>query len=144
MKFFIRRRRTAPTVIVVALIDVLIVLVIFLMVTTTFKQVPSVQLELPKSSQALKPGENENPPLLVTITPGTPRDAFYFGANNYPVTWDNLTNQIFAAAAKNPKVKLAVRADKASHWETMVAVMDAAKAAHIQNISAFTKNPGNP
>ena len=144
MKFIVHKRRTAPAVIIVALIDVLIVLVIFLMVTTTFKQVPSVQLELPKSSQPLKPGGNENPPLLVSIAPGTSKDTFYFGANNYPVTWDNLTNQIFAAAAKNPKVKLAVRADKNSHWETMVRLMDVAKAAHIQNISAFTKNSANP
>ena len=67
MKFLIRKRRTTPAVIIVALIDVLIVLVIFLLVTTTFKQVPSLQLTLPASRQALKPGVSDNPPQVVTI-----------------------------------------------------------------------------
>ncbi len=56
MRFLIRKRRTAPAVIIVALIDVLIVLVIFLLVTTTFKQQPSLRLQLPESTQALKSG----------------------------------------------------------------------------------------
>ena len=58
MRFLVHKRRTAPAVIIVALIDVLIVLVIFLLVTTTFKQVPALQLALPASRQALKPGVN--------------------------------------------------------------------------------------
>ena len=68
MKFLIHKRRTTPTVIIIALIDVLIVLVIFLLVTTTFKQVPSLQLTLPASRQALRPGVNDNPPQVVTIS----------------------------------------------------------------------------
>ena len=68
MRFSIRKKHTAPAVIIVALIDVLIVLVIFLLVTTTFKQVPSLKLTLPASRQALKPGVNDNPPTVVTIS----------------------------------------------------------------------------
>jgi len=35
-----------------------------------------------------------------------------------------------------------VRADKDAHWQTMVEVMDAAKAANIRDISAYTKESG--
>jgi biopolymer transport protein ExbD len=137
MRFLVRKRRTAPAVIIVALIDVLIVLVIFLMVTTTFKQVPSLQLALPSSRQALRPGVSDEPTPVVTIS----ADSMLF-LGTHPYTLDQLQSQLRELAAKNPKVKLAVRADKDAHWEKIVAVMDAAKAANIKDVSAFTKEPG--
>lgn len=140
MRFLVRKRRTAPAVIIVALIDVLIVLVIFLLVTTTFKQVPSLQLALPETSHALKPGATENPPIIVTIGPGN--TGLRFGPNDMPMTIEDVKTQILAAAAKNPNVKLAVRADKDAPWGTVVEVMDAAKAAHIKVLSAYTKEAG--
>ena len=139
MKFLIRKRRTAPAVIIVALIDVLIVLVIFLLVTTTFKQVPSLQLTLPASRQALKADVTDNPPQIVTIETN---GVLYLGEKI--CTLDQLQSQLLSLALKNPKLKLAVRADKESHWERVVAVMDAAKAAKITDISAYTKPPGKP
>jgi len=141
MRFLIRKRRTAPAVIIVALIDVLIVLVIFLLVTTTFKQVPSLQLTLPSSQHALKPGATDNPPQIVTIASN---GVIFLGANNMPYTIEDLQRQLANIAAQNPKVKLSVRADKDAPWGRMVAVMDAAKAANIKDISAFTKDAGKP
>jgi biopolymer transport protein ExbD len=141
MRFLIRKRRTAPAVIIVALIDVLIVLVIFLLVTTTFKQAPTLHLALPESTQALKPGGNENPPLVVTIeATGVVR----LGPDALPMTMDNLAEQLKDRAAKNPNLKLAVRADKNAPWGQMVKVMDAAKAANIKLMSAYTKEAGKP
>jgi len=110
-------------------------------VTTTFKQVPSLQLTLPASRQALKPGVNDNPPQVVTISSN---GVVFLGANNMPYTVDQLQNQLAALAAQNPKLKLAVRADKDAPWGRMVQVMDAAKAAKITDISAFTKQEGKP
>jgi biopolymer transport protein ExbD len=142
MKFLVRKRRTAPAVIIVALIDVLIVLVIFLLVTTTFKQVPSLQLALPESTHGLKQGATENPPLIVTIGPG--KEGLRFGPDDMPMTIEAIKNRLVAEAAKNPTVKLAVRADKDAPWGTVVAVMDAAKAANIKVLSAYTKETGQP
>ena len=145
MKFLVRKRRSTPTVIIVALIDVLIVLVIFLLVTTTFKQVPSLKLTLPESSHALKPGATENPPLIVTI--GVSQEGkteLRYGANDMPMTMDEIKAQLAAEGAKNPNVKLAVRADKNAPWGEVVAVMDAAKAANIKLMSAYTKEAGKP
>jgi len=141
MRFLVRKRRTAPAVIIVALIDVLIVLVIFLLVTTTFKQQPAMHLTLPDSTQALKSGANENPPLVVTIGAD---GVFRVGANNDVVTSDQLRGRLQSEAAKNPQPKLAVRADKDAHWEKIVQIMDAAKKANlnVKSVSAFTKEPG--
>jgi biopolymer transport protein ExbD len=141
MRFLVRKRRPTPTVIIIALIDVLIVLVIFLLVTTTFKQVPSLKLTLPASREALKPGVNDNPPQVVTISSN---GVVFLGANNMPYTVDQLQNQLTALAAQNPKLKLAVRADQNAPWGRIVAVMDAAKAAKVTDISAFTKQEGKP
>jgi len=139
MKFLTRKRRTAPAVIIVALIDVLIVLVIFLLVTTTFKQVPSLQLTLPNSRQALKPGISDNPPQIITIASN---GVVFLGANNMPYTIAQLQGQLATLIKQNPKIKLAVRADKDAPWGRMVEVMDAAKTANIRDISAYTKEAG--
>jgi biopolymer transport protein ExbD len=126
-------------VIIVALIDVLIVLVIFLLVTTTFKQQPALRLTLPESTQAVRSGVNENPPLLVSIDE---QGLFRYGPDGLPVTPEQLVERLQEAAEKNPQTKLAVSADKNAPWGKIVAVMDAASAAHIKILSAFTKEPG--
>ncbi|MDE3067703.1 MAG: biopolymer transporter ExbD [Verrucomicrobiota bacterium] len=137
MHFYVRKRRTTPAVIIVALIDVLIVLLIFLMVTTTFKQQPALRLALPVSTQAKKAGANEAPPLVVSIESN---GVFYL--EKLPVTFEQLKSRLVSDAAKNPKLKLAVRADENAPVGRMVQVMDAAKEAHIKSsISLFTREP---
>lgn len=136
MRFPIRKRRQTPAVIIVALIDVLIVMLIFLLVTTSFKQQPALRLALPESSAAAKSGANDEPPLIVSIdASGTLR----LGPDARAVTSDRLKEELLAEAAKNPAVKLAINADKAAPFGQIVMVMDAAKAAGIKGVNAFTK-----
>lgn len=143
MHFLIRKRRTAPAVIIVALIDVLIVLVIFLLVTTTFKQQPALKLALPSSTSALKSGASENPPQVVYIDD---KNLLRYGANADVVTPDQLRSRLIVDAEKiralGREPMLAVRADKAAHWERIVQVMDIGKAANIRILSAYTKETG--
>jgi biopolymer transport protein ExbD len=142
MRFLLRRKRQPPAVIIVALIDVLIVVLIFLMVTTTFKKpLAALKLALPESSQATKPGANENPPLVVVIEEG---GGLRLGQDARPVTYDNLKTELAAAAAKNPELKLSLDADKKAPFGTIVKVMDAAKAARIKYVSAYTKEAPAP
>src|SRR5438105_10240612 len=109
MRFSVHKRRQAPAVIIVALIDILIVLLIFLMVTTTFKQQPALKLALPESSQALKTGASENAPMVISIdSQGNLR----FGTDARPVTIDRLKEDLAAAVARNPELRLAISADK--------------------------------
>ena len=144
MRFLVRKRHSTPAVIIVALIDVLIVLVIFLLVTTTFKQQSALKLALPESSQAKKTGANENPPFVVSIDSNPTNGVYYVGDNKSPVTFDQLQEQLKAAAGKNPQVTLAVNADEHAPWWKIVKVRDAAAAANVKSLVAFTKEKPKP
>ena len=134
MRFTNSKRRQPPAVIIISLIDVLMVVLIFLMVTTTFKQQPAVKLVLPESKQA-KEGVTENLPLVVTVAKQAP----YLYLDQLPVTADKLQTELMARAAKNPQLMLAIRADNDAPFGQIVKVMDAAKAAKVKTVSAFTK-----
>ncbi len=139
MRFYIRKRRQQPAIIIVALVDILIVLVIFLVVTTTFKQQPALKLALPESSQAQKTGAQENAPLVVSIDP---KGNLRLGAEGKPVTAERLKEELVAAVAKTPDLKLAISADKTAPFGQIIKVMDAAKEARIKTVNAFTKEAG--
>ncbi len=141
MRFYVRKRRQAPAVIIVALIDVLIVLLIYLMVTTTFKQQPALRLALPESSQAQRTGAHENAPLVVSVDP---KGSLRLGPEGKPVTVDRLREELMAAVAKTPDLKLAISADTTAPFGQIVRVMDAAKEAKIKMVNAFTREPGKP
>jgi biopolymer transport protein ExbD len=141
MRFFVRKRRQQPAIIIVALIDVLIVLLIFLLVTTTFRQQPALKLALPESTQAQKTGAQESPPLVVSIDD---KGNLRLGPDARPVTSDRLQEELLAAAAKTPDMRLAISADKMAPFGQIVKVMDAAKAAKIKMVNAFTKEAAKP
>jgi biopolymer transport protein ExbD len=141
MRFFARKRRQPPAIIIVALIDILIVLLIFLMVTTAFKQQPALRMVLPESTQAGKSGVNDTAPLVVSIdTAGILR----LGPDAKPVSADRLQSELVAAFTANPELKLAISADTMAPFGQIVRVMDAAKAAGIKAVNAFTKEPAKP
>ena len=144
MRFYVRKRRSTPAVIIVALIDVLIVLVIFLLVTTTFKQQSALKLALPESSQAKKTGANENPPFVVNIDSNPTNGVYYIGEKHSPVSFGQLQNELTAAAAKNPQLVLAINADEKAPWGKIVKVRDAAAAAKIKSLVAYTREKPQP
>jgi biopolymer transport protein ExbD len=141
MRFLVRKRRSAPTVIIVALVDVLIVLLIFLMVTTTFRQQPTLKLQLPKSSQALKQGATTNDlPFVVSITAS---NVILAGMERMPVQFDNLKNLLQRQSTNNPKFRLVIDADKNAHWDRIVGVMEIANQLNIKAVSA-SMAPNDP
>jgi biopolymer transport protein ExbD len=145
MRFLVRKRRSAPTVIIVALVDVLIVLLIFLMITTTFKQQPALRLQLPESTQALKDGATTNElPYIVNITAMASNAIIYVNNDPDPIPFDSLKARLQQAVAKNPQLKLAIRADRNAPWYRIVNVMDIAKELKIKAVSASTKEAGKP
>jgi biopolymer transport protein ExbD len=139
MRFPIRKRRQTPAVIIVALIDVLIVMLIFLLVTSTFKQQPALRLALPESAQAAKSGASEDAPLIVSIDP---KGNIRLGPDSVAVTEEQLKNELERRVAKKPDLRLAINADKGAPWGQIVKVMDAARAANIKSVNAFTKEAG--
>lgn len=138
MRFTTRKHRQPPAVIIVSLIDILIVLLIFMMVTTTLKQHPAVRLALPEA-RAGHEGASEDQ-IVVTVAAAAPH--FYLGQRQ--LSLDQLTAELITRAAKEPNVALTIRADTAAPWGKIVNVMDAARAARIQNVSARIKPTGQP
>jgi len=142
MRFFLRKRRQPPAIIIVALIDVLIVVLIFLMVTTSFKKPQAaLKLALPESSQAVKAGTTENPPLIVSIDEA---GGLRLGDEARPVTMDILKSELAKATSTNPALKLTLSADKKAPWGQIIKVMDTAKEANVKqgNVTAFVKPSG--
>ena len=137
MRFVTRKRRNTPTVIIVALVDVLVVLLIFLMVTTTFKQQPSLRLELPKSENAQKEGATPGePPFIVNIMSSVSNNVIV--VDRMPIPFDDLKGRLAAEVAKNPQLKLVINADKNASWFRIVNVMDIAKELKITSVKAST------
>ena len=142
MRFLIRKKRQPPAVIIVALIDVLIVVLIFLMVTTTFKKPQqALKLALPESTQAMKAGANDHPPLVVSIEES---GNLRYGPEAKPVTLERLKTELTTEVSTNPLVKLTLSADKKAPVGQVVKVMDAAKESGIKGVSLFTRQPGQP
>ena len=138
MNFSGHQRRRAPSVIIVSLIDVLLVVLIFLMVTTAFKDTPAFKITLPETTQqAPKPGVNDNPPLIITITTNAPH--FYLG--KLAVTLDRLRAELSQRARENPRLVVAVRADDQAAYGNVVKVTEAAQAAQVKEVRTFLK-PG--
>jgi biopolymer transport protein ExbD len=140
MRFLVRKRRNAPTVIIVALVDVLIVLLIFLMVTTTFRQQPTLKLQLPESSAAVKEGATTNePPFIVNIMSNA-----VIVVDKNVIAFDKLEGQLQQAVVKNPQLHLTINADRNAPFYRIVGVMDIAKKLKIKSVSASTKEAGKP
>ncbi|MCI0534158.1 MAG: biopolymer transporter ExbD [Verrucomicrobiales bacterium] len=135
MQFTTRKRRQPPAIIIISLIDILIVLLIFLMVTTTFKQRPAVRITLPESKQA-KPGASDDS-LVVTIRNEEP--FFYFKRDQ--VTLEKLQQNLESVAKSRPGISLTIEVDQNATFDNWLKVVDAAKAAGIENYKVGARVP---
>ena len=138
MRFIPRKSRKPPTVIIVALIDVLMVVLIFMVVSTTFTNQAAVKLALPESSQAkATPAPAVSDHLVVTVAKEEPH--IYLGSD--PVEPDALKAELKTAVEANPELELSIRADTDAPFGMIIKVMDAAKAADITSVKAYTREP---
>jgi biopolymer transport protein ExbD len=135
MRFVTQKRKRTPTVIIVSLIDVLLVVLIFLMVTTTAKKKePVLKLNLPQSKEA-KQGSSEVQPFIVQVTTNFP----YFFVGDRPVTLDRLQSELAAAVKRDPKLQVAVKADRGAPFGEIVRIIDASKAAQVGSLNFLTE-----
>lgn len=130
MRFRTTRRKT-PTINIVAMIDILCILLIFFVVTTVFKrQEPQVKIELPDSTRA-KPASAQVPTLVYV----TAKNEVFL--DSQPVELKELTTRVRERRAADPQFQLAMKADKAAGFGTIVKVMDAVKEAGMDNLPTF-------
>lgn len=125
-----------PRIRIINLVDILFILLLFFIATTTFRidQPNAVKLSLPEAKTAEALGKRKVDRLLISVSAdGT----LYVGQERMAL--DKLENTLREAKAKNPEVQLEFSADKSASYGTVVAVVDAARAAGIANITAFTK-----
>ena len=125
-----------PAIRLINLVDVLFILLIFFIATTTFRaSLPTaVKLALPEAKTAEEIGREKVE--RVSIAVGAD-EVIYL--DNKPVALSALEASLREAKAKNPKVQVQFSADKTVSYGTVVSIVDAARAAGISDLTAFTK-----
>ena len=132
---FYKRKRSSPIIPIVSLVDILTVLLIFFIVTTTFKsQTPQVIITVPESKSAVKVPNAKARPTLLTIAP----DGQCY-VNAQPVELDKLGEAI--KAATNDSHEVAMKADKAVPFGTIIKVLDTLREAGIENLPTQMNDP---
>jgi biopolymer transport protein ExbD len=126
----------APSIRLINLVDVLFILLIFFIATTTFRIATptAVKLALPEAKTAEEIGKQKLSRVVITVG----RDeVVYFDTK--PIALGALEAALRDAKGKDPNVQVQFSADKSVSYGTVVAIVDAARAAGIPDITAFTK-----
>lgn len=134
--FEVSKTLYVPKIRIINLVDVMLVLLLFLFATTTFRsETPSVvKLSLPEAKTAEPLGRQRAQRLLVTVGPD---ESIY--VNQEPVRLERLETVLRQARERQPGLVLEFSADKRVSYGRVIAVVDAARAAGIPNLTAFTK-----
>ncbi|HSG90808.1 MAG TPA: biopolymer transporter ExbD [Pseudomonadales bacterium] len=113
------------------MLDVVFIMLIFFIVTATFIKEPGTQVVKPEAETALA---KKTVSVLVAIS----------AANEIWIDKDEVAPSAVRAVlerliAENPKGGLVVQADQGAKNETLMVVLDAARAAGIQQVAVATE-----
>ncbi len=116
--------------------DILLVLLLFLFVTTTFRvEAPSaVKLALPEARTAEEIGREKIDRLLLSVGPD---ERIYLGQQEIALA--QLSDALETARRERPGIILQFSADKSVSYGRIVSIIDAARKAGIENLTAFTR-----
>jgi len=133
------KSQRSPSIRLINLVDVLFILLIFFIATTTFRSTSptAVKLALPEAKTAQEIGREKI--ARVSIAVGADETIYI---DNQPVALTALENKLREAKTKDPKVQVQFSADRSVSYGTVVSIVDAARAAGISDLTAFTKKPG--
>jgi biopolymer transport protein ExbD len=125
-----------PAIRLINLVDVLFILLIFFIATTTFRaNLPTaVKLVLPEAKTAEEVGREKIQRISIAV--GSDERVYL---DNRPIDLPALETALRQAKEKNPKLQVQFSADRTVSYGTVVAIVDAARAAGIPDITAFTK-----
>jgi biopolymer transport protein ExbD len=131
------RGREDPEINFIPLIDVLLVILIFLMVTTTYQRIAELQITLPEASA--DPAKDRPREINVGIDA---QGRYVIDRNVFTFTsvgaMADLLKRV-AGDAKDPVV--IINADAQATHQSVVHVMEAARAAGILHITFATQSP---
>jgi biopolymer transport protein ExbD len=125
-----------PAIRLINLVDVLFILLIFFIATTTFRAYSptAVKLALPEAKTAEEIGRQKVDRVSIAVDN---TETIYL--DNKPIALNALEQSLREAKAKDPQVQVQFSADKTVSYGTVVAIVDAARAAGISDLTAFTK-----
>lgn len=114
------------------MLDVVFIMLIFFIVTASFIKEAGIEVNRPEASTSNK---KENVNILVAVS-GTNE----IWIDKRRVDKRSVRSIIERMHAENPKGAVVVQADKASNTETVTAVIDAARAAGVFDVSLATED----
>ncbi|HUK82834.1 MAG TPA: biopolymer transporter ExbD [Verrucomicrobiae bacterium] len=131
-------KHRTPSIRMINLVDILLNLLIFFIASTTFRvmtnEPTAVKLSLPVAKTAEEVGKEQSNHVRITVASD---DTVYLNKDRIPLS--GLEKALREAKARNPNLLLEFSADKSVNYGTVVAIVDAARAAGIRDITAFTK-----
>lgn len=134
MQFYVSKRRP-PSINIVTLIDILCILLIFFIVTTTFKKVePEIEINLPESSSGEAQTQKSNP-IVIYLT-----EANEIYLADQKITIEQLKDRLLHIKETVHNPVFGLKGDTKTDYGLVIRVMDAAKEAGIENLSAFTQD----
>ena len=125
-----------PAIRLINLVDVLFILLIFFIATTTFRanSPTAVKLVLPEAKTAEEVGREKIQRISIEV--GSDERVYL---DRKPIDVSALEAALRQAKQKDPKLQVQFSADRTVSYGTVVAIVDAARAAGIPDITAFTK-----
>ena len=114
------------------MLDVVFIMLIFFIVTATFIKEAGIQVERPDAATA---ESQDDAAILIAISP---TDEIWIDRKERdPRTVRSIIERLHA---ENPKGSIVIQADEGSTHETLVIVMEAAKAAGVTNVAIASDN----
>jgi biopolymer transport protein ExbD len=137
MNFQRGRTREEPEINLIPMIDVLLVILIFLMVTTTYSQFSGLQINLPEAS-----GETASEKSSLVNVSIDATEHYAINSQTLQFTGvDNLAADLRKAAGDAKDPVIVINADARTPHQAVVNVMEAARAAGLNNITFKTEAP---
>jgi biopolymer transport protein ExbD len=108
------------------MLDVVFIMLIFFIVTAVFVKEPGVEIERPEALTAFQAGAGS---IYVAVTP---QDEIWIDGD--PVEPSEVRYSIERLSKESPEAGVVIKADAGARNELVIRVMDAAKAAGVNDI----------
>src|SRR5512138_33435 len=131
------RHRDEPEINFIPLIDVLLVILIFLMVTTTYQRFAELQITLPEADA----DQVKQRPREINVGVDTQGHYAVDKAVLPTTNVDALTEALKRAAGDAKETVVIINADANATHQSVVRVMEAARAAGLVHITFATQSP---
>lgn len=133
------KRRVGIRIDMTPFVDVAFLLLIFFMTTTSFKPPDPIQVQLPSSHVEIQVPESD----VIVLTVGVDGEiAFQKGLNSPDaavVQMADLRNLILTNRANNPRLRMAVRADKDTKYGVIADIMKILQETNTTRFNLVTE-----